>query len=262
MIFCTHYPLCAFARVSSHRVLFTRLRCGQWSCEYCAQKNRDIWTAHLLTRLPEISDYWWFITLTAHEHLRSAAASLKNIRDNLDKLFKRLRRIFKHVHYVRVYEKHPTSEARHAHLVVCGLSPFLVVENTRSGDTSFIPLLQRQKRAGTWSLKTWFKKTARVLGMGYQVDCQKIAVAGDAIRYVTKYLTKSFQDLHEKGLRHVQTSREIGSPANEVAFDWKVVSFVTARDFRAGDTVLDLQTGELLDTEYFSEHDYYPIENM
>jgi len=262
MDFCTHYPLCAYTRVSAHRLLFTRLRCGQWSCEYCAQKNRDIWRAHLLDTLPGISDHWWFITLTAHEHLRSAAASLKNIRENLDKLFKRLRRIFKHVNYVRVYEKHPASDARHAHLVASGLSPFVLRETTRTGAISYVPLLSRQSFKGTWAIKTWFKKTARAIGMGYQVDCQKIDNPHDGIRYVTKYLTKSFQDLHEKGLRHVQTSREIGSPSPEAAYSWKVVSFVSARDFTAGDTILDLQTGELLDTEYFEEHDYYPIENM
>lgn len=262
MDFCTHYPLCAYARVASHRVLFTRLRCGQWSCEYCAQKNRDIWTAHLLNRLPEINDHWYFITLTAHEHLRGAAASLKNIRDNLDKLFKRLRRIFKHVEYVRVYEKHPTSEARHAHLILCGVSPFVAREVARSGSDTFIPLLARASHRGTWSLKTWFKKTAREIGMGYQVDCQAIADAKDSIRYVTKYLTKSFQDLHEKGLRHVQTTREIGSPKPETKYVWKVVSFVTARDFAPGDIVSDLQTGQVLDSEYFEEYDRYPIENM
>lgn len=262
MDFCTHYPLCAYARVSAHRVLFTRLRCGQWSCEYCALKNRDIWRAHLLDTLPRISDHWWFITLTAHEHLRSATASLKNIRENLDKLFKRLRRIFKHVHYVRVYEKHPTSEARHAHLVACGLSPFIARDVSRTKAITFTPLLERQAHRGTWSIRTWFKKTARECGMGYQVDCQKIDNPGASIGYVTKYLTKSFQDLHEKGLRHVQTSREIGNPKTEVVYSWKVVSFVTARDFLPGDVVCDCQTGEVIDSAYFEEHDFYPIEMM
>jgi len=262
MDFCTHYPLCAYARVSAHRALFTRLRCGQWSCEYCARKNRDIWRAHLLDTLPRLSDHWWFITLTAHEWRRSAASSLANIRENLDKLFKRLRRIFKHVQYVRVYEKHPTSEARHAHLIACGLSPFLSKEVSRTNSIQFIPLLSRQSHRGTWTINTWFKKTARELGMGYQVKCKAIDNAQQSIGYVTKYLTKSFQDLHERGLRHVQTSREIGSPSPETVYSWKVVSFVSARDFSPGDTVLDLQTGELLDSEYFEDHDYYPIENM
>jgi hypothetical protein len=212
--------------------------------------------------LPELSDFWYFITLTAHEHRRSAALSLANIRDNLDKLFKRLRRIFKHVEYVRVYEKHPTSAARHAHMLASGLSPFLLKETARTGNIQFVPLLSRQSHKGTWTIKTWFKKTARDLGMGYQVDCQPIAHAAESIGYVTKYLTKWFQDLHEKGLRHVQTSRGIGAPQPESVYSWKVVSFVTARDFQPGDVVVDLQTGEALDGAYFEENDYYPIENM
>ena len=148
MDFCKRYPLCAYAVVSSSRVLFTRLRCGSWSCEYCAGKNRDIWQAHLLTTLPEMSDHWYFVTLTAHEHRRSAAMSLSNIRQNISLLLKRLKRIFKHVEYVRVYEKHPTSEARHAHLVMSGLSPYLEKHVSHTGSVQFIPVLERQRQKG------------------------------------------------------------------------------------------------------------------
>lgn len=261
MDFCKRYPLCAFAAVSSSRVLFTRLRCGSWSCEYCAGKNRDIWQAHLLTTLPEINDHWYFVTLTAHEHRRSAAMSLANIRQNISLLLKRLKRIYFNVEYVRVYEKHPTSEARHAHLVICGLSPYLEKTISHTGSVQFIPILERQKQKGTWSIQTWFKKTARSCGMGYQVVVERLAYAQQSIRYVTKYLTKSFQDLHEKGLRHVQTSRGIGSPKAEADYQWQVCSYVTAKDFKPGTTVIDLQTGEAIPPDYFQEFDVYPPEN-
>jgi len=260
MDFCKQYPLCAYAVVSSSRVLFTRLRCGSWSCEYCAGKNRDIWQAHLLTTLPEMSDHWYFVTLTAHEHRRSAAMSLSNIRQNISLLLKRLKRIFKHVEYVRVYEKHPTSEARHAHLVMSGLSPYLEKHVSHTGSVQFIPVLERQRQKGTWTIQTWFKRTAREVGMGYQVVVEKMADAGQSIRYVTKYLTKSFQDLHEKGLRHVQTSRGIGSPKPESEYKWHVCSYVTAKDFQPGSSVIDLQTGEEIPPDYWTDFDAYPVE--
>jgi len=261
MDFCKRYPLCAYAVVSSSRVLFTRLRCGSWSCEYCAGKNRDIWQAHLLTTLPEMSDHWYFVTLTAHEHLRSAAMSLANIRQNIERLLKRLRRIFNHVEYVRVYEKHPTSEARHAHLVVCGLSPFVERLVARSGSETFVPVLERTKHRGTWSINTWFKKAARACGMGYQVKCEKVENPTKSVGYAVKYLTKSCQDLHEKGLRHVQTSRGIGAPKVESRYKWQVCSYVTARDFAPNTSVIDLQTGEEIPPDFWNVWDYYPLEH-
>jgi hypothetical protein len=261
MDFCKRYPLCAYAVVSSSRVLFTRLRCGSWSCEYCAGKNRDIWQAHLLTTLPEMNDHWYLITLTAHEHRRSADMSLANIRQNIDRLLKRLRRIYKHVEYVRIYEKHPTSEARHAHLVASGLSPFVAVERAHTGNRTFVPLLERSGHRGTWTINTWFKRAARECGMGYQVKCEAVSNATKSVGYAVKYLTKSAQDLHEKGLRHVQTSRGIGSPQPESEYKWHVCSYVTAKDFHAGTSVIDLQTGEEIPPDYWADFDAYPPEN-
>lgn len=260
MKFCEHYPLVAFAVVSRSRALFTRLRCGSWSCEYCARKNRDIWRAHLIDRLPEISDNWWSVTLTARETTRTTKSSLANIRTRIDRLFKRLRRIYKDVQYVRVYEKHPTSVAIHAHLIVARLSPFLTWRRARSGSTQFIPLDIRTEHKGTWTIKTFMKRTCRDLGMGYQVDCKRIEDARRSVGYVTKYLTKALQEIHVKGLRHVQTSRKIGSPKNEGNYAWQVRSFVTARDFAPGTDVIDLQTGELIPDDYFERFDYYPPE--
>lgn len=260
MNFCEHYPLCAVAYVSPQRALFTRLRCGSWSCDYCAKKNAEIWRAHLIDKLPEISENWWFVTLTAHEHKRSAALSLKNIRDNLDRLFKRMRRIWKDIQYVRVYEKHTVSDARHAHLVMSGLSPFVAKRISRNKTRAFVPLMARTHVSGTWTVKTWVKKTCRELGMGYMAHVVPVNHSGNAIAYVTKYLTKTFQDLHEKGLRHVQTSRGIGSPQASGELEWQVCSFVSARQFSAGCILIDLQTGQAVDSAYFEEFDYYPPE--
>jgi len=263
MDFCQYYSLCAYTHVDKASALFTRLRCKQWSCEFCAKKNQSIWAAFLIDKLPEVADDWRLITLTAHEHLRSAAMSLKNIRENIDRLLKRIRRVFGEIEYVRVYEKHPTSEARHAHLIMSGLSPWVAIGASAKHQPMAVAYQNERQRFSTWSLKTWFKKVARECGMGYMVDVSEaVSHTGGVVSYVVKYLTKSQQDLGEKGLRHVQTSRGIGSPKPSSDHTWKVVSFVTPRDFTAGQTVVDLQTGEAIPPDYWNDCDVYPVENM
>jgi len=59
----------------------------------------------------------------------------------------------------------------------------------------------------------------------------------------------------------VQTSRDIGAPKPESDLKWRVLSFITARDFAAGVTVIDLQTGEAIPPDYWGEFDVYPVEN-
>jgi len=82
-----------------------------------------------------------------------------------------------------------------------------------------------------------------------------------AVYYATKYLTKADQDITIKGLRHVQTTRNIGSPEAHSDRIWQVGSYVTAKDFTARERLLDLQTGEVLEADYWNEFDVYPVEN-
>jgi len=261
MEFCPRFVNCAYTHVSRTEALFTRLRCKQWSCEYCAKKNQSIWAAFLLDRLPEVAETWWLVTLTAHSKLRTAELSLKNIRDNIDRLMKRVKRVFGKVEYVRVYEKHPTSEARHAHFIISCLAPYVVVGCSEKLRPMALAVTERHGSRGTWSVKTWFKKTAQECGLGYMVDVSEaISNTGKVVSYIVKYLTKSQKDLTEKGLRHVQTSRGIGSWSLESEYAWKVVSFVTARDFKRGMEVIDLQTAMPISDDYWNEQDVYPPE--
>jgi hypothetical protein len=261
MDFCERYSFVAWARNPETRgqVLFTRLRCKQWSCEYCAKKNQSIWRAFLYERLFQVSDNWWFMTLTAHSRMRSTEASYKNLAHGIDVLMKRVRRVFGKVEYVRVYEKHPTSQALHAHLLISGLSPFVVPGCNRNLQSCFLPVLVRQGHTGVWAVRTWLKKAAQECQIGYQAQVEAVE-NNYSVHYVTKYLSKACQQIDVKGLRHVQTSRGIGSPETASLLSWKVGSYITARDFEAGESVLDLQTGEALPDEYWSGFDHYPPE--
>jgi hypothetical protein len=261
MQFCPRYVGVAWTHLPGNKALLTRLRCGLWSCPYCSRKNASIWRAFLLNKLPKVADDWWLLTLTAHSKLRTRGQSLENIRTNIDRLMKRLHRTFGEFDYVRTYEKHPTSEAIHAHLIVSNLAPYVVHGHYKNWQRGFVGVLARPYRLGCWSVNSYIKILTQEVGMGYIADCRPLT--GDtsfAVNYVTKYLTKEQQDINEKGLRHVQTSRGIGSPKVEAKYDWQVGGFVTNRDFFPGERLTDLQTGEALLPDYWFDEDVYPDE--
>lgn len=261
MEYCQNFSLCAYTRVN-HMVWFTRLRCGSWSCEYCAAVNRRMWRVHLMKKMSQMNCVWYFITLTSSDANRSAALSLQSLRRGIDLLMKRMRRIWKKLEYVRVYEKH-VSGAFHAHLIVSGLTPYVRVVRVRKR-VSFEPLAVRAGCRGTWSLKTWFKKSAYSVGMGYMVDVRLLLDdTPGAISYVTKYMTKEAQNFAERYLRRVQTSRGIGSPRTDGGLElkWSVGAKLMrdkVRDACGFMRVYDLNEKMFVPEDYWREHAFYP----
>lgn len=259
---CLLYKKVAYAHTGPKDALFSRLRCKQWSCPSCAKKNQWIWRNWLIKRLPEVSEEWWLLTLTANRYKRTKDRSLGNIRDTLDAFFKRVKRVFGKVEYVRVYEKHPTSEAIHCHIIVCGVSPFVANGYSSKLQPMAIGVLKRDGRNGVWSIKTWVKKTADELSMGFIADIKRLE--GDpsqAAWYVTKYLTKAQEELHIKGLRHVQVTRGIGSPPKGENMVWETAAYIVARMFNPNTQIVDLNTGEVIDNDYWERHSFYPFED-
>lgn len=260
---CKRYMKVAYAHTGVKKAIFTRLRCKQWSCEACAKMNAWIWRNWLIKRLPKMGDEWWILTLTANSRTRERVTSMDNLRTNLDAFFKRVKRVFGHIEYVRVYEKHPTSDAVHVHIVICGLAPFVKFNVSKKGVKTAKGTYERKGRKGTWTVRTWVKKNAGDLKMGYIADVQKIqGEPVKAVWYVTKYLTKAQADLHVKGLRHVQVTSGIGSPKNEAEFDyeWNVTAYIVADMFEAGAKILDINTGETIDNAHWENHSFYPVD--
>lgn len=259
---CKNYVRVAYAQTGAKEALFTRLRCGSWSCEACAEKNASIWRAHLVAKLPKISKEWWLLTLTAPSDKRTTEQSLASLRKGIDTLIKRAKRVFGALSYVRIYERHPTSRAIHAHLVISGLSPFVVIGYSAKLRPMAIAVIRRNERSGTWSIKTWFKKTAQECHMGYIVDVRVIAgEPSRAVGYVMKYATKAQQDLHIKGLRHIQTTRDIGGPKTEKALEWQTAAYITAKMFPPNTAVTDLNTGSVIDNDYWEVKGFYPYDD-
>lgn len=258
-LYCPKYSRIAYAKDGKYQALAVRLRCKKWDCEYCAKKNASIWRAHLSKRLPEVSKEWWLLTLTAPPWARSAAESIASIRKAVDAFFKRCKRVFGSMDYVRIYEKHPTSQAIHSHFIVSGFSPYVVQGCSVKLQPLAVGVLCRHSRTGIWSVKTWVKKTCQELKMGRIADIQKIeGEASNAVGYVLKYATKAQQDLKIKGLRHIQATTRIGGPKNETNPKWNTAPYITVDTFGPFMRVVDMNTAEVIDERYWLEHTFWP----
>jgi hypothetical protein len=256
--FCLSYRKVAWAVTGPKQAVFTRLRCKQWSCAFCAKKNAAEWKKHLTQRLPEVSEHWWMLTLTAPSHKRGHLESIAAIRDNLERFFKRMRRVFGEIEYVRVYEKHPDSEAIHCHVIVSGLAPYVALGHSVKHQAVAIGVYSRKGRNGVWALRTWIKKTARSCGMGYICDIQAIDDPIRAMLYIVKYLTKALQNIQVAYLRHVQVTKGIGSPQSVSEDVWACGSYITAYTFEAGTRIKDLNTKKMIDNDYWEVKSFYP----
>jgi len=252
--YCPNFDFMVFRRTHL-QVEIVRLRCKSWSCEYCAKFNRDMWRSHLKKRIGKMGGTWWFVTITAHEWNRGAAETLKNLQRGIDLLFKRVRRVWGKVEYVRVYEKHKTG-AFHAHLIINGLSDFVAYRRARSGAKTFAPVESKGERV--LSCKTWFSRAARACQMGYRVDVQKLDGVQKTVNYVCKYMTKEAQAFTEKGLRRIQASQGIGAAnARHKPRGWQAVKYIYAAD-AAGQPVRDLDLKMTINPSWWRENFTYP----
>src|SRR5690349_13081148 len=186
---CKRYKKVAYAHTGVKEALFTRLRCKQWSCPDCAKINASVWRAFLKERLPDVSNEWYLLTLTAHPNTTTQQGSLNNLRRNIERLFKRIKRVFGEINYVRTFERHPTSARVHAHFIVSGLAAYVGFRTTPRGRKVAFAATNRTGKRGFWSVKSWIKVNAKEVGIGYIADVRKID--GDttkAVLYVCKYL--------------------------------------------------------------------------
>lgn len=256
MPFCSFFKLVVFKESDAGVVVMQRLRCKSWQCPYCAKENRRLWADHLRRRLPRLSANWWFVTLTAHELNRTPENSLENIRSNIDRLFKRLRRIYEKLDYVRVYEVHKKG-AFHAHLIIAGLSARVQKHTARNGVHYWRPTLDARGK-GNLSIRTFLRRTARHLGMGYMVDVQKVGELRAVTRYIVKYLTKDAQNFSVKGLRRVQTTQRIGGLRTGGTSGWSVKARVFRSDVPENARLYDADRRVYVPDEYWSENLTYP----
>lgn len=256
---CPSYSrVCWYYDAENMRVVVFRLRCGAWKCPVCAVVNRRVWREFLNKRLPKVAGQWWLMTLTARADTRGRIESYKQLQHGIDVLIKRFRRAFGSVQYVRVFEKHPSSDALHAHFIITGLSDYVSVQKSKNGRMCYRCTNFRRGKVGFWALRTFLKKTAQAARMGYIADIKTVSQAGKAIRYITEYLTKETQDIAIKGLRHVQTTRGIGSPKNASKNALYVGYRLNKRDLVAGMAVYDADKRSTVPDAYWQDGNVYP----
>lgn len=168
------------------RVVFFRPRCKLWSCPYCAEVNKKLWTARAFHGAAILSDSGsgrqsnliTFLTLTSHRNL-GPQQSIEIFSSAWDVLLKRARRSVPQGQYLLVPERHKDGRL-HAHAVT------------------------------TFNLgKRWWKDNAAETGLGYMAEEEIARTAGGAAFYVSKYLAKSLgvQDWPAYW-RRVRTSRQ------------------------------------------------------
>lgn len=255
---CPNFSRLAMRRDAARGWIAFRLRCKSWRCPYCAIENQKMWRKHLKRKILHIGGTWYFGTITAPSWDRRPGATLYTIRLNFDRFMKRLRRVFKHgVNYVRIYEKHEKG-AFHLHVVISGLSNRVERYTSRTGSVAFRPAPDGIK-AGTWSIKTWWKKTLSKCGCGYIADIQHIPAVA-AIGYVTEYMTKSAQDYHVPNLRRIQTSRAIGSPNERSVDKWDIVERIYGGNI-GYEGFIDISTKTKHPPSYWLNHVVYPLED-
>lgn len=258
MKYCANFNAILTAKTDSNERLITRTRCKMWSCSYCADVNRKIWQAKIITGINLLGGQWSWFTLTAHSKKRGAVASLANLRGAMDRLLKRMKRRFGNFAYVRVYETHADG-SYHCHAICNFAFDDLKTRKSRNSDK-------------TVTYSVWLAETAKNLKIGYythagNIDLDENHHAGYVASYITKYIVKlTPAAIAELGrVRHIQKSQNW--PKKALAgddLDWLLKSGYYYEDFYVDITtqtvVRDIQTGHVITSDDFLDDAVYPTD--
>lgn len=263
---CPNFNLMAWTKEATDTAIgqahiLAYLRCKQWDCEFCSVKNAQIWRAHLIEQMAALGGAWYFVTLTARPSDEGFEQSYKALAHGIDVMFKRLRRVFGVLDYVRVYEAHTTRDALHAHLIIRGFTQYVAVGASQKHVPMFVPSDHKVASSRMWSIRSFVKHSAWQSGLGYIADVQPVKNEY-AVHYVVKYLTKDQQRFKIKGLRHVQTGGAIDGLRKASDLEWKAGSYVKTYDFPDGKPVLIPSTGEVLKPHTWEDNQRWHDETL
>lgn len=153
----------AVNRTAKIAILFAP-RCKQWACPECAQINVSYWRFAALYGCQAFDSQaipLYFLTITSHERLSTASATVRVFKSAWPVLRKRLERETPRMAYFGVPEAHKSGRL-HFHFIT-------------------------QARV----TKKWLKDNARECGLGYMADAERLADPVGGAFYMTKYLTKT-----------------------------------------------------------------------
>lgn len=281
--FCPNMKLIMIAEHAANPKVIdmVHVRCKQWSCEFCAQRNATAWKNHLLTRMARydfIGEQWCLITITAHENAHKAGPiyTLKNLQRGWTKLYHRLKRWNKVAfEFVRIFEKHTNGEygGYHMHILAsCG-------DAWVYWRTEIEKVYAREERARALKLKPrkrlkkekspyrWIKDNAASLGMGNQADFSYVGrtTAGTA-RYATKYIAKQIEILEfPPRMRRIQASRGLTLPKRNKTGNirkWRAKSAIYRDDVLSFDKIYDMTARHVvtIEDDFSNGEMWYPPE--
>ena len=240
----------------SDRAIISYSRCKQWSCEYCKTVNARIWIAKIIEGVKAIGKQWSFITLTAPKWAHRENKTLKLFKTNLDRFFKRLRRMQRDLEYVRVIETHKSGEV-HVHILA----------NITFSDWQ----LKTRKDGSQYGHSKILESHVKGSGFGYIFDVKSIAVddshhEGYIATYVVKYITKSFVDSDEQNetkYKRIVTSRGFKNRLEEPnEYAWIAVDIVQKRDWLHFGDLEDVRNKVVIKESYWKFQDYYPVDDL
>jgi len=223
---------------------FSRVRCKQWICGYCARVNRSQWRAVLTKYLRDDERIWSFMTVTLPDYIRDnnaegmerTKASARFIRDNWNALLTAIKRQYGACEFVRVIEQHKDG-ALHLHILISLESDAQrKLRNPDDENTEYwysetlhrvlCPVTKTGKGKRTKKRKSW----------GYVHDWRNIETKHKSIMYVTKYMTKresEFESLAKtEKLRVIQTSRGIKFQTESSPHEWKIRHVLMVEDLK------------------------------
>lgn len=251
------------------RLTIARMRCKQWSCAFCAERNKAQWRAYLLDTLNKRyrGEKWCFITLTAHKNAHvTPALSLKNIKQAWDKIYDKMRYRYKRkLSYVMTFEQHKSGRY-HLHALINVGAEYdahgFNIDDYLAGNA----LVAREKRHPEC---VWLKSAAVASGGGYMVHMTRVKArdtgtehAGLVVGYIIKYISKMAVITNwPPRARRIITTQDIGSPKKKgkSGFGWHVIKRITIPDVLRGE-VYSLDLNRPLERSDFDKTGLYPPE--
>lgn len=212
------------------RALVSRANCDSWNCPECSRRMAGTWVLRAQIGVRQyLADGRKvdFVTITSHEKLTSFEATEAVWRKAWPVLYAALKRFEGGMEYFIVPEKHADGRMHVHALWTAGVT------------------------------QKWLKDNARKRGLGYQAKIKHVTSAGQAAKYVTKYVGKSLGDDVPKRFRRVRVSQgwpDIPKPVTSTqALKWEYITgngalqVVYAECQAKGIDLIDLETGEFFD---------------
>lgn len=257
---------------TKNRALLARLRCKQWSCDYCAKQNSLAWRKHLYANMPKFGLKWTFITITCLGDYHRAKTTYAKLTQEWGKVLKRLKRYTNNndLAFIRIFELHKSGQV-HCHALIqfndsdsLNKRAYRLIKNPKTG-------VKELKYRGVGY--AYFKNLLSDLGLGKQFDYTPLidfetrdnVNLSQVVGYVLKYITKNDDEtghIHDlpKGARKIITSRGLSLKDEKTSLDaisWSLKPVVTI-DFVAQYETIDITTHKKVTFDDFENSDFYP----